>query len=135
MLAKPLVGFFVCIPHQPGTSHNCSACGTGTDFPKEQDTGAQQCCSSSTSTAGAGGGKNPCASAAFFLSHQHPYSTMSCLNLESLILAGTHPQSKNTTSHSVLVCIWQNKGKTHTTDTSPQKGKHGQAKHRAALQY
>lgn len=111
MLAKPPVGFFVRILHQPGTSHSCSARGTGTGFPKGQDTGTQQCCSSSTSTAGAGSGKKLCASAAFFLSHHHPYSAMPCLNLEPFILAETHPENKNTTSHSVLVCIWQNKGK------------------------
>lgn len=34
-----------------------------------------------------------------------------CLSLETFILAETQLQSKNTTSCSELVCIWQNKGK------------------------
>lgn len=36
---------------------------------------------------------------------------MPYLSLETFILAETQPQSKNTTSHSELVCIWWNKGK------------------------
>lgn len=73
--------------------------------------GTQRCCSFSTSTAGARSRENPCASAALFLPHQHPYSAMPCSSLETFILAETQPQRKNTTPCSELVCIWQNKSK------------------------
>jgi len=73
--------------------------------------GTQRCCSFCTSTAGARTGANPCASAALFLPQHHPYSATTYLSLETLILAETQPQSKNTTSCSELVYIWQNEGK------------------------
>lgn len=44
-------------------------------------------------------------------SHQHPYPAMPYLSLETFVSAEPQPPSKNVTSHSEQVCIWQNRGK------------------------
>lgn len=132
MLAKPPVGL-LCL-HSIKSQAQATAVvhiALGQIFQRGRTWG-HWCCSFSTSAAGERSGENPCASAPLFLPHQHTYSAMPCLSLETLILAENQPQSKNMTSCSELIYTRQNKGK--PTPLISLHRKANMVKNRAALQ-